>query len=272
MNAPTPAAELREHLTALAANEHLLVALDFDGVLAPLVDDPTTSRPTPAAARAMRRLAADDGVQLTLVSGRPVADLGALATPPAGTWLVGSHGAQSAHIDAAGRVRVDPFELTPDERDLLTRVTAALEKIAAEPEFEGAWVEHKPAAAGLHTRLLSDEEAARRALAFALAGPGSWPGTYAQPGHQVVEIPVVPATKGHAVATLRHRLLTERDGGPVAVLFAGDDVTDETALATLGQADLGVKVGTADSVATVRVADEEALAALLHELVDLRAS
>src|SRR5699024_2759253 len=152
------------------------------------VDDPTQSRPTPAAAEAMERLAGAAGVQLALVSGRPAADLGELATPPTGTWLVGSHGAQEAHVGTDGSVHVLPIELDDDERALLHRLTEALEKIAAEPEFDGAWVEHKPAAVALHTRLVSDPQAAERALAFALAGPGSWPGTYAQPGKQVVEI------------------------------------------------------------------------------------
>lgn len=270
MNAPTPAGQLQDHLSRFAATDHLLVALDFDGVLAPLVDDPSQSRPVPESARALRRLAQADGVQLALVSGRPVADLAALADPPAGTWLTGSHGAQNAHIDAGGEVQLDPFALTPQEQDLLDKVTQALEQIAAEPEFDGAWVEHKPAAAALHTRLVQDAGAAHRALSLALAGPGSWPGTYSQPGSQVVEIPVVRATKGQAVATLRHRLRTAHDGAPVAVLFAGDDVTDETALATLGPQDLGIKVGAADSVAEVRVADEQAVAALLHSLADLR--
>lgn len=268
--APTPPAELDEHLATFARAEHILVALDFDGVLAPLVPDPSQSRPIPQAAAALERLAGADGVQLALVSGRPAADLAELATPPAGTWLVGSHGAQTGQVELDGTVQMLPFDLEPGERELLTRVTDALERIAAEPEFDGSWVEHKPASAALHTRPVADAEAARRALAFALAGPGSWPGTYAQPGNQVVEIPVVRATKGEAVATLRHRLRAERDGGDVAVLFAGDDVTDETALAGLGEGDLGVKVGTAESVATVRVADEEAMAALLHALANLR--
>lgn len=267
---PTPAAQLARRLADFARAEHILVALDFDGVLAPLIEDPAQSRPTPQAARALHRLAGARGVQLALVSVRPAQDLGALADPPPGTWLVGSHGAQTAEVTAEGTVEMVPFDLTDEQRTLLDRVTAALEEIAADPEFEGAWVEHKPAAAALHTRPVAEAAAAERALALATAGPGSWPGTFAQPGNQVVEIPVVNATKGAAVATLRHRLRTELDGQPVAVFFAGDDVTDETVLSTLGEGDLGVKVGDAPSAATVRVADEQAIAALLHDLADLR--
>jgi trehalose 6-phosphate phosphatase len=47
------------------------------------------------------------------------------------------------------------------------------------------------------------------------------------------------------------------------VLFAGDDVTDEDALRSLGEGDLGVHVGTGPTAAAVSVPDIAALAALL---------
>src|SRR5690625_7250885 len=72
---PTPEAELRERLRAFAAAEHVLIALDFDGVLAPLIPDPTQSRPVPEASRALERLADAPGVDLAVVSGRPAEDL-----------------------------------------------------------------------------------------------------------------------------------------------------------------------------------------------------
>jgi trehalose 6-phosphate phosphatase len=56
------------------------------------------------------------------------------------------------------------------------------------------------------------------------------------------------------------------------VLFAGDDVTDEDALASLGEYDLGIRVGPGDTAATVRVAGIRELAAGLGLLADLRAA
>ena len=41
--------ELRDALVALSHVDSVLVALDFDGTLAPLVDDPEKSRMLPAA-------------------------------------------------------------------------------------------------------------------------------------------------------------------------------------------------------------------------------
>ena len=55
-----------------------------------------------------------------------------------------------------------------------------------------------------------------------------------------------------------------------AVLFAGDDVTDETAFARLRDGDVGVKVGDGETAARFRVADPAAMADVLRRLVELR--
>lgn len=91
---PALAGALDEVARRLAASGRVVLALDFDGVLAPLVDDPSTSRALPAAVTALRRLAQVERLVLALVSGRAVDDLAGLAEVPAGTWLVGSHGAE----------------------------------------------------------------------------------------------------------------------------------------------------------------------------------
>ena len=67
----------------------VLVATDFDGVVAPLVDRPEDSRPTPLAHDALARLAAGDParVRLALVSGRRLADLAALSGVGRGALL-----------------------------------------------------------------------------------------------------------------------------------------------------------------------------------------
>ncbi|TDE94214.1 trehalose-phosphatase [Occultella glacieicola] len=267
-----------ESLTAaladFAASSPILIALDFDGCLAPFERDPANSRPLPESATALARLGTDPGVQLALVSGRPAADLLALASPPAGTWLVGSHGGQTGEVRADGTLHLDAFELTTAQAELLGAVTEAMAEVAdAHP---GAWVERKPAAAALHTRGL-DPAAAEAALAAAMVGPGTWPGVHPILGNQVAELAVLEVTKGQALERLRARPAREATTPTEAssavgrrVLYAGDDVTDETALATLRDGDLGVKVGAAPSVAAHRVPDERGVARMLTDLADRR--
>ncbi|MDR2379851.1 MAG: hypothetical protein LBE08_01520 [Bifidobacteriaceae bacterium] len=126
----SPAAAWAAGLNQLAAAKKLLVALDFDGTLAPLTADPQAARVLPASAVALRRLAALPGVVLALVSGRPAADLARLARPPVGTYLVGSHGAERGTARAGGRALIDPVELSDTLRARLELVTTQLEELA----------------------------------------------------------------------------------------------------------------------------------------------
>lgn len=264
----TPSAEpggaaLTRALREFAAAPEVLIALDFDGCLAPFVLDPADARPLPESAEALEVLAGSAGVHLALVSGRPLVDLYRLATPPRGTLLVGSHGAEQGEVDSDGELHLTPVELTADQRDVLAQASSAVERLAE--EHPGVWIEHKPAAVVVHTRALGGERAGM-VLQAAMDGPGSIAGVYPMHGNQVVELAVTRATKGESLQALRAAL------PGVPVLYAGDDVTDETALAVLGAGDVGIKVGDADTVATHRVTGVPEVGQVLGRLAMWRAS
>ena len=225
----------------------LLVALDFDGTLAPLVDDPDTSQMLPTAADALARLATTPGVALALISGRSVVDLHRRAAAPVGTILIGSHGGERGRVGEYGLERAS-MHLEPEQSDLLIQVGAGLTAVAR--GRDGVWVQHKPAAAVLHTRL-AQVDVARAATAAGLALAEEL-GVPALHGKDVVEIAVVSATKGSALVALRAEL------GAAVVLYAGDDTTDEHAFAELGGDDLSIKVGPGETVARLRSADPRA--------------
>jgi trehalose-phosphatase len=252
---------LHRALAHVASYSKVLVALDFDGTLAPLVDDPRDARPTPAASRALGRLAREPGVRLALVSGRPAADVARLADAPPGALLVGSHGAELGEVLPDGTAAVRAAELTGEEALLRTRLADALDALAE--GRPGVWVEHKPFSVTLHARRASLADR-RAALTQALAGPATLPGVHAMRGKDVVELRVRSVTKGDALRVLRE------DVPGVAVLYAGDDVTDEDALRALGPDDVGIKVGSGASAARHRVSDPDALAAVLDDLLLLR--
>ena len=90
----SPPAELDAALTAFARRRPLLVASDYDGVLAPLRDDPAAAGFEVGAADALLRLSRVDGVTVALVSGRGVADLQRTSGLSGTFRWVGSHGAE----------------------------------------------------------------------------------------------------------------------------------------------------------------------------------
>lgn len=258
MTADPPALprELAAALEEFAARGHVLVALDFDGVLAPIVVDRDAARPLPEASSALRRLADSPGIDVALVSGRTMADLQRLASPPPGITLIASHGGELQDPSGHG---AGPL-LDEATQTLLADVLADLDQIVA--AHPGTALETKPAGGVVHTRR-ADRAVAADASAAVLSGPAARAGVHAMRGKEVVELSVLDTDKGRALTALRDRL------GVTAVLYAGDDVTDENAFAVLRAGDMGIKVGDGDTLAAWRVADPVAFAALLHRLADL---
>jgi len=253
-----PGVELVEALDRLAATDGLvMVATDFDGVLAPLVDDPSSSRTTPRSARALARLARrpSSQVRLALVSGRDLDTLASLSHAPSGTLLVGSHGAERGEVGADGVVRHE-LELTEGQASLLQRITEGLEEIAG--RHTGVWVEKKPTASVLHTRRSTHDGATQ--ATEAARGLAERLGVGALEGKDVVELQVVETSKGKAIDALRNELGAKR------VLYVGDDVTDEHAFAVLTSDDVSVKVGGGETIARYRVSSTKSVGLLLEHL------
>ena len=248
--------ELRQAARRIAQTEHLLVALDFDGTISPLVDRADDARPLPRSAAAFAGLAALPRTTTALLSGRALASLRAVASPPVDTLLIGSHGAEAW-------LGPGSTELTLDEaqRLLLAEVRGVLEEIVE--QAPGTLLEDKPAGVVLHTRLATDD-VAEDAVATARAVLQDRKGVFLKNGKRVLETSVVHASKGEGLTFLR------QIPGATAVLFAGDDVTDEDALARLESGDVGVKVGLDFTQAEFRVEAPAHVAELLEALLQER--
>lgn len=249
-------------LDALARTDRLLVALDFDGTLSPLVREPMTARMLPAARKAIDALLATPDTVVAFVSGRSLRDLRIIAEhdDDSPILLAGSHGAEfwSPGIGASAQ--------TDDPDDLALR--DELQRLAEEATegMEGVWIEPKAFGLGVHTRGAAPDiaaEATRRVEDIVVPRAPGW---RRRSGHDIVEYAFRHEGKDSAVRTLREQV------GASAVLFAGDDVTDEDAIRTLGEGDVGVRVGGGETVAAVRVDDIPAFAALLSRLAQSRTS
>ncbi|MGO4238519.1 trehalose-phosphatase [Pseudarthrobacter sp. YAF2] len=248
--------ELREALRRIAGTGHLLVAMDFDGTMAPIVDRAQDARPLPRSAAAFAGLAVLPRTTTALISGRALASLRQVASPPVDTLLIGSHGAEAWLGPGSTELALEE-----DQKALLAEVRAVLAEIVA--EAPGTSLEDKPAGVVLHTRQ-ADDDVAEDAVAAARASLQDRKGVFLKEGKRVLETSVVNASKGEGVAFLRQAT------GATAVLFAGDDVTDEDAFGRLEPGDVGVKVGLDFTQAQYRVEAPVHIAELLEVLLQER--
>jgi len=240
-------ADLDEALVSFATRRPLLVASDYDGVLARLRDEPSAAVPEPGVAEALARLVAVPGVTVALVSGRGVADLQETSGLSGPFRWVGSHG-EEFDGPLSGELA--------DRRDALAARLAPL--VAGVLD---ARLEVKPASVAVHVRQVQDREAAAALLEEARSAVDS--SLTLKPGKDVLEVAVTDADKGTAL----RRLVAEL--GAAAAMYLGDDVTDEDGFRALAPDGLTVKVGDGPTDARFRVAGTAGALALLRRLGDL---
>ena len=244
--------DLRRALTVVAREPRLLVAVDFDGTIAPIVQRPADARPLPQSAGALRELAGLPSTAAALISGRALRDLAALSGMPPEVQMVGSHGSE---FDTGFVHAIDD-----NATALLGRIEHTLSTIAA--EYPGVTIEQKPVSVALHVRNAAPDDA-HAALDRARQAAQRWDAQLTE-GKSVLEFAVITTDKGQALDILRDR------HGASAAVFIGDDVTDEKAFSRLRGPDVGIKVGPGQTLAAHRVDSPEDVATVLGLLVEAR--
>ncbi len=249
---PAAVAPLRDRAAEAA------LFLDYDGTLAPIVDEPADARPVPGVPEILARLGERLAV-VAVVSGRPVAYLEEALGRPSGVHLAGLYGVEE--IDVDGTLRRDAA--AEQWRGTVADATAVLLRDAP----AGAEVEPKGLSVAVHWRRASPAAAGEAQQAVAAVAART--GLVAQPGRMSVELrPPVGADKGTVVERLGA-------GRPVVGCF-GDDVGDvpafEAVLAFRHAGATAVTVAVVDTesppelvaLADVVVAGAEAAVALLE--------
>lgn len=240
----------------------LLVASDFDGVLAPFESDPMAVKPTPGIIDVLRAVAEHPRVHAAVVSGRDLTTLRRLTGlhERDRVVLIGSHGAESSS-DAVRRA-MEAATLTPQDGARLAAITDEVAQLVQQRHPRAA-IERKSAAVVVHTRGLP-EELADAAIADARRVGLSHRGVRVLKGKSVLELSVSAADKGTALTAYG------RDVDAQARIYLGDDVTDEDVFARLTQPDdVTIKVGQGATAARHRVPDEAAAAEVLHRIGEL---
>ncbi len=238
-------------IAAVAQAPLLLVVSDFDGTLAEFSTDPANVPVNEDAVSALKRLSRLDNTEVAILSGRHVDGLRLASGFGDEFTLVGSHGAESSGAE---------IQLSDAQQRTLEAAGEVFEQLIE--GVDGAFVEYKPFHRVLHVAKVEDRSLAQELLAKAL--DTDIDGLLLQPGKNIVEAAVLDINKGTWVRNRQEEL------GADAVLFLGDDTTDETVFAILGNKDLGVKVGEGETLAQTRVADVPAVAVLLSQIAQAR--
>ena len=216
-------AMLARHAARVAARAgEVALCLDFDGTLAPIVDDPDQARPLPGVVELLSPLAARFAT-VALVSGRPAGYLVEHAAAP-GVRYLGLYGLEEIRD---GQLRVDP-RLEAARPDVVAAEQDLRDCVAVRDS--GAYLEDKHYTVAVHTRRVADPRRWATPIDQAARQIADRHGLEVVPGKLVWELrPAVRSNKSDAV----RRIVT--DSGARAVIVAGDDLGDLPAFAAAAQ-------------------------------------
>jgi len=193
----------------------LLVALDVDGTISPIVRDPDLARIPAATLSILEMLARAPRVDLALITGRALSSLGRMEQLE-GIWRAVEHGGL---VLGPGQVPA-PRALAPERREALD-----LFQHWVETRAHDAFIEYKPQAIAVHVRALASEDPARAAELLGEADELAQDlGLHVRRGKALREAEAIHYDKGSALAEIFER------SGASSVFFAGDDLTDFPAI------------------------------------------
>jgi len=218
------------------------ICLDFDGTIAPIVEDPAAARPLAGVVDLLGPLA-DRYAAVALVSGRPATYLASHAAAP-GVRYLGMYGLEEI---VSGRVQVD-------QRLEAARpaVEAARRDLAVDPAVtaSGAHLEDKRYAVAVHTRRVAD--------------PGRWAGPIDAAATRVAAANDLEVVPGRLVWELRPQVRSDKgdavrrvvaESGARHLLVAGDDLGDLPAFAVAEALGGGLRVAVRSDEAPAELLD-----------------
>lgn len=220
------------------ARDRLAVLLDFDGTLAPITDYPDNANLPPLARALLAHLARRPRCLVAVISGRALDDL-KQRVGLKDVIYVGNHG-----FELAGPGWVSERREAREVQDLIDACSQRLQnRLRGVP---GAIVEYKGLTTSVHYRLVRRDqvEAVRQAILEEVGrvAPGK---VVIRRGKMVLEIrPAIDWDKGQAALWLLEHVLGKEWRARCAVMYAGDDRTDEDAFLALADAGVTIKVGT----------------------------
>lgn len=212
----------RRYADLVHAASRSVIGLDFDGTLAPIVDDPSAAHIHPDAPEVLAEVAREVAA-VTVITGRParqVLDLGGLEEVGG---LLDDAGAPLYVFGQYGNERWSSTSrriVSPRPPKGLATFERELPGLLREADAADAYVEGKGLAVAVHTRRLGDPEAAFQRLLPAIGDLAELCGLAVEPGRHVIEVRSPGMHKGLAVRAVADEV------GAGGFLFAGDDLGD----------------------------------------------
>ncbi|MTD25606.1 trehalose-phosphatase [Erwinia sorbitola] len=217
---------------------------DVDGTLAAIKPRPDEVSIPVQVLDDLKRLAQQCEGAVALVSGRPIDQLDALASPLV-LPIAGVHGAERRNSEGQiTRIALAPATVTAISRELDAAIAA----------LPGTSLENKGMAFALHYRQAPQYQQAIEQLAASLVA--RFPELVQQPGKCVVELKPQGVNKGAAIKDfMQHPPFAGR-----VPVFLGDDLTDEAGFIAVNALDgISIKVGAGTSNAQGRLSDVTAV-------------
>jgi trehalose 6-phosphate phosphatase len=217
----SPDAE-RRYAALVATAATAVVGLDFDGTLAPIVDDPDSAHIHPDAPEVLRELSRAVRA-IAVVTGRPARKVLALGGLEDVGRQIGEAGRELFVFGQYGFERWSSTQrrvVSPRPPRGLSGFLRDLPRVLRDADTPSAYVEDKGLAIAVHTRRLDDPVAAFGRLEPRLRDLADRYGMVLEPGRNVIEARSPGMDKGTVVRDLAEEI----DVG--GFLFAGDDLGD----------------------------------------------
>src|SRR5688500_12542936 len=247
----------RRYDEVAAGSARGVVCLDFDGTLAPIVDEPSEAHIHPGAGDALAALG-EQFQAIAVVTGRPVRQVLALGGLEEIGGRIAENGGRLLVLGQYGNERWstdEPRVRTPRPPRGLASLMSELPQLLEKAGAADAHLEEKGLAVAVHTRRLSDPNGALERLTPELTRAAGRHGLVLEPGRMVVEVRAPGMDKGAAVRQLQKELRAD------AIVFVGDDLGDLQAFEAVralrrgGMAGLLVCSGSEEQQALVEVSD-----------------
>jgi trehalose 6-phosphate phosphatase len=240
----------------LASPSETLFATDFDGTLAPIVDDPAEAYADPTAVAALGRLGQYIGTVVVITGrvARTAVDLGGFREVAGleSMMVLGQYGVERWNA-------VDDVFLLPPEPPQIDAVAKELPDVLDRLGLAEARIENKGRAIAVHTRLLPDPQGALAKLEGPLRELAAHHGLVLEPGKKVWEIRAPGMDKGTALRSIVD------ETGARQVIFAGDDLGDLAAFRAVREL---AAAGVVGLLVCSTSAEEDALTELSDVIVD----